>query len=105
MSDSTQHSLRACAYCGKLTHGLKPGAPPEPYCGCPVPLRYPLPPEVEAAARTIHRDVWREPYRRGRGPMHFAGGPYWRNELRRRADRWERLAAAARICAEALPHE
>lgn len=65
--------------------------------------RGPLSLTVEAAARTIHRDVWGTPYRSGEGPMHHAGGPYWHDELLRRAARWERLAAAARTCAEALP--
>lgn len=68
-----------------------------------TPPRGPLSPEVERAARTIHREVWSEPYQVGRGPMHHAGGPYWHDELLRRADRWERMAAAARVCAEALP--
>lgn len=67
------------------------------------PPRGPLPPEILAAARTIHAKVWTDPYRPGEGPMHHAGGPYWRNELLRRADEWERLAAAARICATWLP--
>lgn len=68
-----------------------------------APPRGPLPPEVEAAARVIHRDVWSGPYRPGEGPMHYAGGPYWHDELLRQADRWERMAAAARVCAEVLP--
>jgi hypothetical protein len=37
--------------------------------------------------------------------MHFAGGPYWRNELLRLADKWEVMARAARRCAEVLPDE
>jgi hypothetical protein len=68
-----------------------------------APPRGPLLPEVEAAARLIHRDVWGEPYRQGRGPMHYAGGPYWRGELLRLADLWEEMAEAARVCARTLP--
>lgn len=68
-----------------------------------APPREVLTPEVERATRLIHRDVWSGPYRPGRGPMHFAGGPYWHNELLRLADKWERMAVAARVCAEALP--
>jgi hypothetical protein len=64
-----------------------------------------LTPEVERAAWTIHRDVWGCAYEPGRGPMHHAGGSYWHDELLRLADRWERMAAAARVCAEVLPHE
>ncbi len=67
------------------------------------PPRGELPPEVVIAARTIDREVWGEVYRPGQGPMHHAGGPFWRSELLRRADQWERLAKSARICAEALP--
>lgn len=37
--------------------------------------------------------------------MHYAGGPYWRNALMSHADEWERMAAAARTCAEFLPSE
>jgi hypothetical protein len=70
-----------------------------------VVSRGPLPPEIERAARTIHRVVWKEPYRSGKGPMHYATGPYWGNELRRLANQWERYAAAARVCAEFLPAE
>lgn len=68
-----------------------------------APVRGPLPPEVEQAALRISTAVWRQPYRPGEGPMHFAGGPYWRNELLRQADRWERMAADARVCAGVLP--
>lgn len=67
------------------------------------PPRGGLPPHVVDAARIIHREVWRGPYEHGRGPMHHAGGSYWRNELLRRADRWRKLADAAEICAEVLP--
>lgn len=70
-----------------------------------APVRGPLPPSVEQAARMIHREVWTGPYKPGEGPMHYAGGPYWGKELRRLADRWVRLAAAARIAAEWLPDE
>lgn len=82
-----------------------PGCPncEDPMTREPPPMRGWLTPEVETAARAIHRDVWGESYRALRGPMHYAGGPYWRNELLRRADRWEALAAAARTCAEVLP--
>jgi hypothetical protein len=69
----------------------------------PKPLRGPLSPEVERAARTIHRAVWKQPYRAGEGPMHYAGGPYWRQYLLDQADRWEHMAKAARVCAEVLP--
>lgn len=71
--------------------------------GDPPPMRGELPHEVQQAAHCIHTAVWREPYRPGKGPMHYAGGPYWRNELLRQADQWERMAKAARICAEVLP--
>lgn len=70
-----------------------------------VPLRAELPPEVEEAARLIHRDVWETPYRSGEGPMHFAGGRYWHDRLLSLACRWELLAEAARTCAEFLPSE
>lgn len=60
--------------------------------------RGPLPPDVEKATRRIHRAVWRGSYRAGDGPMHYATGPYWPNELLRLADSWERMAVAARIC-------
>lgn len=69
------------------------------------PTRGPLPPDVESATRTVHQYVWHGPYVPGEGPMHYAGGPYWRKELLRRADRWERQAAAARICATVFPTE
>lgn len=69
----------------------------------PRPLRETLTPEVERAARTIHREVWKEPYRPGVGPMHYAGGGYWRGALLRRATQWERMAEAARVCAAFLP--
>jgi hypothetical protein len=59
--------------------------------------------EVERAARTISPALWGGPYRDGEGVMHYATGPYWRNELLDKADDWERLARAARVCAEALP--
>lgn len=68
-----------------------------------APPRVTLPPEVENAARIIHREVWGGAYRAGEGPMHMAGGPYWHDELLRRAERWRLMADAARICAEALP--
>lgn len=68
-----------------------------------APPRGPLSLEVEVAARTIHREVWGVSYRVGDGPMHHAGGGYWRAELLRLANRWERLAKAARVCAETLP--
>ena len=64
--------------------------------------RGPLPPEVEIAARTISRAVWHQPYVAKEGPMHYAGGPWHANNLRRLADHWERLAAAARVCADYL---
>lgn len=79
---------------------MGPGDPPK---DPKDPPRGPLSAEIERAARTIHRKVWTDPYRPGEGPMHHAGGPYWRNELLRLADLWERQAKAARICAEALP--
>lgn len=69
----------------------------------PVPMRGELPPEVEEAARLIHREVWKTAYSPLRGPMHFAGGHYWRDRLLSLAARWERLAKAARTCAEFLP--
>lgn len=68
------------------------------------PPRGTLCPRVTQAAITIHQEVWNEPYSVGSGPMHHAGGGYHRRELLRKADRWERLAAAARVCAEVLPH-
>lgn len=47
------------------------------------PPRGPLTPEVEKAARLIHRAVWVTSYKPGEGPMHHAGGPYWRIRLLR----------------------
>lgn len=67
------------------------------------PKRGELPPNVVAAVRTIHRAVWKTPYTPGEGPMHYAGGPYWHDELLRLADRWERMAKAARVAATVLP--
>jgi hypothetical protein len=67
------------------------------------PPRGPLAPDVEKAARMIHCEVWSGPYQPGRGPMHFAGGTYWHDELLRRADKWEAMAVAARVCASTLP--
>lgn len=61
--------------------------------------------EVEAAARLISRQVWRQPYLPGQGPMHHAFGPYWRRELLQRATQCEQMAEAARICARTLPDE
>lgn len=69
------------------------------------PPRGSLPRPVEDAASIIHIEVWGEPYEAGKGPMHHAGGGYWHDELLRRADRWERLAGAARVCAEVLPRD
>lgn len=65
----------------------------------PVPLRGTLPEDVLAAVRTISQPVWGEPYQAGRGPAHYASGPYWSTELRRLADEWQRRAAAARVVA------
>jgi hypothetical protein len=79
--------------------GAPRAAEPDPK----APVRGPLSPEVERAARTVHAHVWTGPYRPGEGPMHYAGGPYWHDELLRLADQWERWAAAARVCAETLP--
>lgn len=62
-----------------------------------------LPKRVVRAVRTIHRAMWRTPYTPGEGPMHYASGPYWHDELMRQADRWEEMAKAARIAATALP--
>lgn len=70
-----------------------------------TPTRGQLPAEALKAARTIHRKVWGSPYRQGQGPMHHAGGPYWKRKLLMLADEWERLAAAARIAARYLPDE
>ncbi len=80
-----------------MTQPFRQGSPKDPPRG-------PLTPEVEQAARLIHREVWGEPYRPGAGPMHHAGGPYWHHELLRLARRWDRMAAAARACAGELPH-
>jgi hypothetical protein len=66
-------------------------------------MRRELPPAVLDAARQIHREVWGGTYREGQGPMHYASGTYWHRELHRLADRWERLAKAARVCASHLP--
>lgn len=69
------------------------------------PPRGPLSLVVASAATMLHRTAWGTPYRSGEGPMHHAGGPYWHGELLRKAAEWERLARAARICAEVLPDE
>lgn len=69
------------------------------------PPRGPLAPEVEAAARAIHREVWGIPYRKNQGPMHHAAGCYWRRRLMILASRWEMMAGAARICARTLPDD
>lgn len=67
------------------------------------PPRRSLPPEVVKAAKVISQEVWNEPYREGEGVMTHAGGPFWRSELLGQADEWERMAKAARVCAEVLP--
>lgn len=67
------------------------------------PKREELPPHIVRAARTISRAVWKHPYVPGEGVMHYAGGPYWHDELLRLADQWERWAKAARIAATVLP--
>jgi hypothetical protein len=79
---------------------------PQPHSdqsGSKEPPRGEFPPEVVAAIRTLHSVVWAGPYEPGSGPMHNAGGPYWRAELLRLARRWDRLADAARVCAQELP--
>jgi hypothetical protein len=58
--------------------------------------------DVKAAARKISRELWNEPYTEGRGPLHFATGPYHSTELRRLARRWRRLADAAEVVADAM---
>lgn len=68
-----------------------------------TPPRGPLPADVEVAARRISPRVWGESYTPGKGTMHHAGGPYWRNQLLTLANRWEKDAEAARKCAEVLP--
>lgn len=67
------------------------------------PPRGEFSPETVRAIRTIHSVVAGTPYKPGEGFMHFAGGPYWRGELLRLANQWERYAHAARVCAEELP--
>ena len=69
------------------------------------PPRGPLSPEVEEAAHRVHGYIFGVPYKPGGGPLHHAGGSYWHDELLRRADHWERLAADARTCAQVLPDE
>lgn len=69
------------------------------------PPRGELCPLIRQAATIISPVLWGDAYRPGRGPMHHAGGSYWREELLRNASRWNRLAAAALICAEVLPRE
>lgn len=64
--------------------------------------RGPLPESVEKAARSVSSDVWGSPYVPGDGVMHYAGGPWWTRELRRRARRWRSLAQAADVCADWL---
>lgn len=64
--------------------------------------RGPLPPDVAKAARLVSPVYWGQRYAPGGGPMHWAGGPYWGNHLRQEANRLERLAAAARVCADYL---
>jgi hypothetical protein len=64
----------------------------------------PLPPaSVVPAVRRIYRAVWKMTYEAGHGPLHYAGGSYWHDELLKQADRWERLAADARVVAQYLP--
>lgn len=67
------------------------------------PPRGPLPPDILKATRTVHQAAWGQSYSEGRGVMHHGGGAWHRNDLLRKAARWERLAAAARVCAEWLP--
>lgn len=69
------------------------------------PTRGALCPRVGQAAAIVSPVLWGEAYVEGRGPMHYAGGSYWRDELLRKADQWERMAKAARICAEVMPHD
>ncbi len=56
----------------------------------------------QAAARTISPHLWKEPYQPGRGPAHWAVGPWWPRFLRSRAAHWEGLAKAARVVAAAI---
>lgn len=91
MGQSTRADAEALATCRAIVNASK------------EPPRGPLPPDVEEAARRIHHEIWNAPYRSGEGPLHHAGGPYWHDELLRRADRWERLAADARLCARFFP--
>jgi hypothetical protein len=57
---------------------------------------------VDEAARLISPVVWNQPYKPGEGPLTHARGPYWHEELLRRADQYDRLAEAARIVAVEL---
>jgi hypothetical protein len=84
-------------------HDQRTPRPPRTDSDPKAPPRGKLAPEVVAAARLISPDVWAMPYRPGEGPMHMAGGPYWHIKLLALADKWERMAAAARACAEVLP--
>lgn len=86
-----------------------PGILPGGGCRCTLrdfdktPPRGELPLHIKKAAQLISPTLWGQRYVLGDGPMHHAGGPYWHDELLRRADEWERMAAAARLCAEVLP--
>ena len=93
MGQSTRADVEALATCRAIVNASK------------QPPRGPLPTDVERAAHRIHREVWGTGYQPGQGPLHHAGGGYWRCELVRRAERWEQLAADARLCAEVLPYE
>lgn len=59
-----------------------------------------------AALRAVNNHEWPgagDPAERG--PAQFAGGAYWPEELRRKADEFDRLAPLYRLAADALERE
>ena len=55
--------------------------------------------DVLDAARKLSPLLWGGPYKPGRGPIHWATGPWSPKELRRKATEWRRLANAADLIA------
>lgn len=58
-----------------------------------------------AALRHISRKVWNQSFVPGRGPAWFAGGNWWPEELRRRAEQARSDADAFEIAANAMERE
>lgn len=58
--------------------------------------------EETEAARLVSPHVWGAPYSPGKGPMHWDWNRHTIRILTSRAQQWDRLAAAARVCAATM---